>query len=76
MYQHVIKVSDNYSMIMADRYKAFFAIKEDSQWVVSTVDMMGDYPKERIIHRHNEEKSAVLHIRKLSRVWVNKYRNY
>lgn len=69
MYKRLIRVSDTYYMIMADRFKSFFAINKDSQWRVSTIDLYELYPREVLLQVHNSKNEAIAHLKYLNKHW-------
>ena len=70
MYQHLIQVNPTYYMILADRFKSYFAIQNGKRWTVSSIDLQELFPEERILATHINKGEAIQHIQKATKNWI------
>lgn len=56
-------------MIMADRFKSFFAIWNGKCWRVTTIDLATQHPMEIEISSHDEKEDAIKHLKCLTHQW-------
>lgn len=69
MDQLLIQVNANYYMMLADKYKAFFATCTDGQWLVTTIDLYYRHPEEETLGTHDTKAEALGHLKRQVMNW-------